>query len=200
MKYTGPKAKLARRLGVPITPKSQKYLETRPTPPGMHGQSKRPKKQSDYGKQLIEKQRLRMQYNLSERQLYLYYEKAHSKEGNTGDIFMQLLECRLDALVLRAGFARSIYAARQLVNHGHIRVNGKKVNIPSYHVRVGDEIAVKEKSKKMESVLFAIQNASFMPYLKVDGETLVAQLTEVPTREDIPTICEESLVIEYYSR
>src|SRR6056297_2355399 len=155
MKYTGPKAKLARRLGVLITPKSQKYLETRPTPPGMHGQSRRPKKQSDYGKQLIEKQRLRLQYNLSERQLHNYFETANGKEGNTVDIFMQLLECRLDALVLRAGFARSIYAARQLVSHGHIRVNGQKVNIASYGVRVGDEISVKEKSKKMESILFA---------------------------------------------
>jgi len=166
----------------------------------MHGQSRRPKKQSDYGKQLIEKQRLRIQYNLAERQLHNYYEKASGKIGNTADIFMQLLECRLDALVLRAGFARSIYAARQLVNHGHIRVNGKKVNIPSYNVRVGDQITVKDKSKKMESILFAIQNAKFMPYLKVDSETLTADLIEVPKREDIPVICEISLVIEFYSR
>ncbi len=200
MNYTGPKIKRSRRLGIALTPKSEKYLETRPSPPGMHGQNRRPQKQSDYGKQLTEKQRLRMQYNLSERQLRNCYHKATGKKGNTADVFMHLLESRLDALVLRAGFARSIFAARQLVNHGHVRVNGKKVDIPSFNVRVGDEIELREKSKKLDTVAFAIQNASFVPYLKVDSETMTATLTELPNREDIPVVCETSLVVEFYSR
>lgn len=200
MKYTGPKIKKSRRLGIPLTPKSNKYLETRPSPPGMHGQNRRPSKQSDYGKQLTEKQRLRMQYNLTERQLRNYYHKAAGKKGNTGDVFIQLLESRLDALVLRAGFARTIFAARQLVNHGHIKVNGKKVDIPSYDVRVGDKIEVREKSKKLDSISFAIQNAEFVPYLRVDSETLMAEMIDMPKREDIPIICEISLVVEFYSR
>jgi small subunit ribosomal protein S4 len=200
MNYTGPKIKRSRRLGIAITPKSSRYLETRPAPPGMHGQSRRPSKQSDYGKQLTEKQRLRMQYNLSERQLRNYYKKASGKKGNTADVFIHLLECRLDALVLRAGFARSIFAARQLVNHGHIRVNGEKVDIPSYNVRVGDKIELREKSKKLDTVNFALQNAEFVPYVKVDSEALSAELMEMPKREDIPVICEVSLVVEFYSR
>ncbi len=200
MKYTGPKVKRSRRLGIALTPKSERYLETRPNPPGMHGQNRRPQKQSDYGKQLTEKQRLRMQYNLTERQLGNYYHKATGKKGNTADVFVHLLESRLDALVLRAGFARSIFAARQLVSHGHIRVNGKKVDIPSFNVRVGDEIEVRDKSKKLDSIVFALQNASFVPYLKVDSETMKATLTEMPAREDIPVICEISLVVEFYSR
>lgn len=200
MNYTGPKIKKSRRLGIAITPKSNKYLETRPSPPGMHGQNRRPSKQSDYGKQLTEKQRLRMQYNLSERQLGNYYKKAAGRKGNTADVFLHLLECRLDALVLRAGFARSIFAARQLVNHGHVRVNGKKVDIPSYNVRVGDKIGVKENSKQMDVINFALQNAEFVPYLKVDSETMSADLMEMPKREDIPVICEVSLVVEFYSR
>lgn len=200
MKYTGPKIKRSRRLGIPLTPKSNKYLETRPSPPGMHGQSRRPKKQSDYGKQLTEKQRLQMQYNLTERQLRNYYHKAGGKKGNTADVFIHLLECRLDALVLRAGFARSIFAARQLVSHGHIRVNGEKVNIPSYNLRVGDKISVRQKSRELEAITFAIQNAEFVPYLRVDSENMSAELTELPNRDDVPIICEISLVVEFYSR
>jgi small subunit ribosomal protein S4 len=102
--------------------------------------------------------------------------------------------------VLRAGFARSIYAARQLVSHGHIRINGKKVDIPSYNVRIGEVISVREKSKKMDSIIFAIQNANFTPYLKVDTDSFTAELMELPNREDIPVICEISLVVEFYSR
>ena len=124
MKYTGPKIKLSRRLGFALTPKAGKYLERRSDPPGVHGKRRKSAKLSDYGRQLLEKQRLRFQYNISEKQLQNCYQKAVRKKGNTADILIQLLESRLDALVLRAGFARTIYAARQLVNHGHVQVNG----------------------------------------------------------------------------
>lgn len=201
MKYTGPKAKLSRRLGIAITPKTQKYLETRPTPPGMHGRSRRPGKMSDYGRQLVEKQRLRFQYNISEKQLRNYYHKASKKSGSTPDNLIHLLESRLDALVLRAGFARSIFAARQFVGHGHVQVNGKKVNIPSYGVKPGDVISIREKSKKSESVQYALQDAPERPaYLKVDRENLTAEYLQEPAREEIPVICEVSTVVEFYSR
>ena len=123
MSYRGPKAKKSRRLGVAITPKSQKYLETRPQPPGMHGRGRRPSKLSDYGRQLMEKQRIRFQYNMSEKQLRRAYEKASRSEDPTPDVLIQTLESRLDTVVLRAGLARSIFAARQYVNHGHFLVN-----------------------------------------------------------------------------
>ena len=124
MKYTGPKIKKARRLGVAITPKSDRYLERRPNPPGQHGPNRRRGKQSDYGKQLTEKQRLRYQYNLREKQIRGVYTKASRKQGNTGEVMLQILESRLDVLVLRAGMARSIFQARHMVSDGHFRVNG----------------------------------------------------------------------------
>jgi len=127
MKFTGPKIKKSRRLGIALTPKAEKYLERRPHPPGQHGPSRRRGKQSDYGKQLVEKQRLQYQYNLSEKQVRRYYQAASRKQGNTAEFLLQLIETRLDALVLRSGFARSIYQARQLVSHAHFNVNGKKV-------------------------------------------------------------------------
>ncbi len=200
MSYKGPKAKISRRLGIAISPKAQKYVERRPTPPGMHGKSRRPKKKSDYGRQLTEKQRLRFQYNLRERQLRNYYIKATRKTGNPADILLQSLECRLDALTLRAGFARSIHAARQLVGHGHINVNGRKVDVPSYACREGDVISVREKSRKIDAISFAMQSATFPPYLNVDIEDMSAKLIAVPKPEEIPVICEISLVVEFYSR
>jgi len=200
MNYTGPKAKVSRRLGIAISPKAEKYLERRPTPPGMHGKSRRPKKQSDYGRQLLEKQRLRFQYNVSERQLRNYYAKATRKTGNPADILLQSLECRLDAMVLRAGFARSIHAARQLVGHGHIEVNGRKVNVPSFSCREGDVIRVREKSRQIDAITYALQSATFPPYLNVDIEGMNATLNSIPKADDIPVICEISLVVEFYSR
>jgi len=200
MNYTGPKAKVSRRLGIAISPKAEKYLERRPTPPGMHGKSRRPKKQSDYGRQLLEKQRLRFQYNVSERQLRNYYAKATRKTGNPADILLQSLECRLDAMVLRAGFARSIHAARQLVGHGHIEVNGRKVNVPSFSCRENDVIRVREKSRQIDAIGYALQSASFPPYLNVDAEGMSATLNSIPKADDIPVICEISLVVEFYSR
>jgi len=200
MSYRGPKAKKSRRLGVAITPKSQKYLELRPQPPGQHGRTRRPNKLSDFGRQLMEKQRLRFQYNVSEKQLRLTYGRASRSQLSTPDAMAQLLETRLDNLVLRAGFARSIFAARQYVSHGHIQVNGKKVNIPSYQVSVGDEIAVRTKSKEMDCFKHALTMAQKAPYLAVDDNELTARLTYMPTREEMPVVCDVPVVVEFYSR
>lgn len=200
MKYNGPKIKKSRRLGIALSPKSEKFLERRPNPPGQHGPSKRRGKLSDYGKQLIEKQRLQYQYNLTERQLRGYYAKASRKVGNTADIMLQLLETRLDAVVLRAGFARSIYQARQLVGHAHFRVNGKKVNIPSYQVRIGDVITVRDGSRELEIFPSAQQIATTPNYLTVDDKNLTATLNRLPEHGEVPVQCEASLVVEFYSR
>lgn len=200
MKFTGPKIKKSRRLGVALTPKSEKYLERRPHPPGQHGPSRRRGKQSDYGKQLVEKQRLQYQYNLTEKQVRKYYTAASRKPGNTGDIFMQIIECRLDALVLRSGFARSIYQARQLVSHCHFMVNGKKVNIPSYNVRVGDVITVREKSRDLDIFPSAQQISTTPEYLTVDDKKLTATLSRLPEHGEVPVQCEIALVVEFYSR
>lgn len=200
MKYTGPKIKKSRRLGLALTPKSEKYLERRPHPPGQHGPSRRRGKQSDYGKQLVEKQRLQYQYNLTEKQVRKYYQAASRKQGNTADILLQLIEVRLDALVLRAGMARSIYQARQLVSHAHFRVNGKKVNIPSYNVRIGDVITVREKSRDLDIFPAAQQIASTPEYLTVDDKKLTATLSRLPEHGEVPIQCEMPLVVEFYSR
>jgi small subunit ribosomal protein S4 len=200
MKYTGPKIKKSRRLGIALTPKSEKYLERRPHPPGQHGPSRRRGKQSDYGKQLVEKQRLQYQYNLSEKQVRKYYTAASRKQGNTADLLLQLIEVRLDALVLRAGMARTIYQARQLVSHAHFQVNGKKVNIPSYNMRIGDVITVREKSRELEIFPAAQQIASTPEYLTVDDKKLTATLSRLPEHGEVPIQCEMPLVVEFYSR
>lgn len=200
MKYTGPKIKKARRLGVAITPKSEKYLERRPNPPGQHGPNRRRGKQSDYGRQLTEKQRLRYQYNLSEKQLRSYYEKAARKPGNAGEVMVQMLECRLDVVVLRAGLCRTIYQARQMVSHAHFRVNGKKVNIPSYSLRLGDKITVREKSKDLDSFVLAQQVAKTPDYITANDKDLTAEMNRLPNRDEVPVTCEISQVVEYYAR
>ena len=200
MNYTGPKVKLSRKLGIRITPKATKVMEHKSSPPGQHGRRKRFPKQSDYGMQLLEKQRLRLQYHISEKQMGNYYDKATRLEGNTAELLVQLLESRLDAVVKRSGFARTIYAARQYVQHGHILVNGKKCDIPSYNVRLTDEISIKEKSRRVECFLEAMRNSAAPPYIEVDKSNFSAKLANIPAKEDIPIQCEVSLVVEYYSR
>lgn len=200
MKYTGPKIKKARRLGIAISPKSERYLERRPNPPGQHGPNRRRGKQSDYGKQLTEKQRLRYQYNLSEKQLRGVYARAVRKPGNTGEVMLQLLESRLDVLVLRAGMARSIFQARQMVSHAHFRVNGQKVNIPSYRVRIGDKITVRDKSKELEAFVMAQQVAKTPEYVTANDKELTAELNRLPQADEVPVTCEISLVVEFYAR
>lgn len=201
MNFTGAKVKKSRALGVALTPKAQKYMKNRPVPPGQHGQARgRRRRPSEYGQQLLEKQRLRFQYNISEKQLMRAYQAAARMPGSTGDNLMQLLESRLDALVYHAGFAPSIYAARQYVNHGHFLINGKKANIPSMRVKVGDVISVRERSRK--SVIFGdlFARGPVAPYLTFDEPSMSAKLDYLPPREEIPVICAEHLVVEFYSR
>jgi small subunit ribosomal protein S4 len=197
-----PKAKLSRALGLPLTPKSVKYFERRPFPPGVHGRARR--KPSDYSVRLREKQRLRHQYNISETQLRRIYEGARRHAGKSGERLLVELECRLDALVLRAGFARTIYQARQMVSHGHFTVDGRKVNIPSYRVNPHQTIAVRERSRSLLPFEVAAAGAHApavsAPYLDVSLRELKATLIREPQRSEIPVICDELLVVEFYSR
>ncbi len=199
MNFTGPKVKKSRALGVALTPKAQKYMKNRPYPPGQHGQRRR-RRPSDYGVQLLEKQRLRFQYNVSESQLRKAYSQATRMPGSTGDNLVQLLETRMDMLVLRAGLAPTIYAARQYVTHGHFRLNGKKATIPSQRLKIGDVITVRDKSRK--SPIFAEPGTAgaVAPYMAVDSAQFSARLDYLPPREEVPIICAEHLVIEFYSR
>jgi small subunit ribosomal protein S4 len=201
MKYNGPKVKLSRQLGIPLTPKASKIMERKPHPPGAHGLSRnRRAKVSDYKRQLLEKQRLRWQYNISEKQMRNYYEKASRKTGNTADNLATLLETRLDAMVFRGGLARTIHAARQYVTHGHVEVNGQRVNIPSYHVRVNDVISVRQKSRKIAMFNDAVKLSRPPEYLDTNKPELSITVLAQPDRERIPVVCEFPLVIEYYSR
>lgn len=200
MKYNGPKVKLSRKVGFAIAPKARKVMDRKPGTPGQHGNSRRRPKVSDYAKQLLEKQRLRLQYNLHERQMTNTIEKASRLQGNKVDILVQLLERRLDALVFRAGLARSIYAARQYVRHGHVLLNGQKVDMPAYAVEPNDVIQIKEKSRKLEAFQEAIRSSSPPPYLDVSKADFSAKFLYLPPREEVPVVCEIPLVIEYYSR
>lgn len=200
MKYNGPKVKLSRKVGFSITPKARKYMDRKPAPPGQHGAAKKRAKLSDYAKQLLEKQRLRLQYNLHERQMTNYIKKAARIQGNKVDILVQLLEQRLDSLVFRSGLARSMYAARQYVRHGHVTLNGKKVDMPAYAVQPNDVIAIREKSRKVEAIQEAIRSAAPPPYLDMSKADYSVKFLYLPTREEVPVVCEVPLVIEYYSR
>ncbi len=200
MNYNGPKVKLSRKTGINMTPKAHKYSSRKPYGPGQHGNSKRRSKQSDYGKQLLEKQRLRLQFNISESQMLNYYKEATRLTGNTGEILVQLLESRLDALLFRTGLARSVYAARQYVSHGHVHVNGKKVNIASYKVKVNDNVSIKEKSRKIEAIQEALRSAAPPPYIELSKADFSFKYLYIPPREEIPVQCEVSLVVEFYSR
>jgi len=197
--FTGPKVKKSRALGVALTPKAQKYMRNRPYPPGQHGQRRR-RRPSDYGVQLLEKQRLRFQYNISESQLSKAYKMAARMPGSTGDNLVQLLEVRMDALVLRAGLAPTIYAARQYVTHGHFRLNGKKASIPSQRLKPGDIITVREKSQKSPIFNESSPSGVVAPYMTVDLANFSAKFDYLPPREEIPIICAEHLVVEFYSR
>ncbi|WP_300344280.1 30S ribosomal protein S4 [Nesterenkonia sp.] len=198
--------KASRALGVALTPKAQKYLDRRPYGPGQHGRTRR-RTDSDYAVRLREKQRLRAQYGIREAQMVRYYEEAkRMSEGLTGENLIELLESRLDALVLRAGFARTIAQARQFVVHRHIMVNGKRVDRPSFRVKPGQMIHVHERSEKFEPFQIAAAGAhqEVLPdvpgYLNVEIDKLQATLTRKPERAEVPVTCEEQLVVEYYAR
>jgi small subunit ribosomal protein S4 len=195
----GPKVRLARQLGIALTPKAARVMERRPNPPGQHGATPR-RKVSGYKKQLVEKQRLRAQYNMSERQMSNAFAEAIRQSGNTGVRLLQLLEMRLDAVVLRGGFVRTIYASRQAVTHGHVRVNGQKVDRPSFRLKPGDVVSLADKSRDMVAFTGPLEVARPPAYLELDREKRSVRVREVPEREQIPIQCETSLVIEYYSR
>lgn len=202
MKYTGPKVRLSRRLGIPLTDKAARVMERRSYPPGQHGPAKqyRRGRQSAYERQLLEKQRLRGQYNIHEKQLRNYYRKSVKMQGNTVDNLVGMLESRLDAFVLRAGFAPTIYAARQLVSHRHVLVNGKRVNIASYLLQEGDQVEVREKSRRIPLIVDSLENARPPMYVNLMKESFTASFLYVPTREEVPIVCEVPQVIEFYSR
>jgi small subunit ribosomal protein S4 len=195
-----PKIRLSRRLGMPLTPKAVAYFERRPYPPGEHGRKRR--QASDYSTRLLEKQRLRAQYDVSETQLRRAFDRAKRTGGKTGEALIQDLESRLDATVLRAGFARTIYQARQFVTHQHVLVNGRRVDRPSYRLRPGDFVQIAERSRGKEPFVVAASGAHADPpsYLSVTVRDLVARVERTPSREEIPVTCEEQLVVEYYSR
>lgn len=204
MKYNGPKVRLQRRLGVSWTNKGARISEKKSYGPGQANatQTRFRGKMSVYKAQLLEKQKLRFQYNVSEKQLRKYYDRATHHTGNTVDNLIQQLESRLDAFVLRSGMAPTIYAARQNVGHGHFLVNGKKVNIPSYQLRPGDVVEVREKSKKMQMFAdqFANDSVVIPDYIDTDKPNMKSTFVSLPLRDEVPVICEVPFVIEFYSR
>jgi small subunit ribosomal protein S4 len=202
MNNSRPKAKLSRALGIPLTAKCVKYFEKRPFPPGVHGRGRR--KSSDYQVRLLEKQRLRHQYNISEAQMRRAYDDAHRGEGKTGENMVSLLERRLDAVVTRSGLARTVYQARQLVVHGHFTVDGRKVDRPSYRLKPGQVVQVRDSSRTKPPFEIAAAGAHLdgptAPYLSTALEELRTTLLRVPARTEIPVLCEEQLVVEFYAR
>jgi small subunit ribosomal protein S4 len=201
-RYTGPKTRISRRFGVPIFGPS-KSLERKNYAPGMHGPKGSRRKQSDYALALAEKQKLRYQYGLLERQFRRYFKTALTRRGVTGEILLQLLETRLDNIVFRLGFANSRSAARQLVSHGHVTVNGQKVDVASFNVRAGDVIAIKDKpgSRRLAARYLELTQIAPVPYwLTVDKDKFSGQVARIPTREEIQPIVNEQLVVELYSR
>lgn len=199
-RYTGPKTKIARKFGEPIFG-PDKVLQKRNFPPGQHGQNRR-RKTSEYGIQLREKQKAKYTYGVLEKQFRNLFEKASGMKGITGEILLQLLESRLDNVVYRLGVAPTRAAARQLVLHRHITVNGQVVNIPSYQVLPGDVIGVREKSKSLEVIADALAgfNHTKYPWIEWDEATKAGKLLHVPAREDIPENIKEQLIVELYSK
>ncbi|MBM3423115.1 MAG: 30S ribosomal protein S4 [Chlorobi bacterium] len=201
-RFRGSITKVSRRLGIALSPKAEKYLERRPFAPGQHGQSRRGKV-SEYALQLREKQKMKYLYGILEKQFRNYYKKAVSQRGVTGDNLVRLLERRFDNVVYRAGFAPSRAASRQLVTHGHLLINGKKVNIPSYLVAPGDLIEFRQKSRNMAAVADSLSKAPesrFPAWIQVDKANQKAVFLSVPEREDIQEPFNEQLVVELYSK
>ena len=199
MRYTGSDWKRSRRLGF-STLENGKELAKRPYGPGQHGNTRR-KKNSEYGKQLIEKQKLRQMYGVNERQFRRLFMLALSSKEVTGVAFMKLLESRLDNLVYRMGFARTRRGARQLVNHGHIEVNGKKLDIPSALLNVGDVVSVKESSKDLKVIKESLETlGTKVGWVEVDAEKLSGKYIREVERKELPQDITESQIVEYYNR
>ena len=201
-RYTGPKDKLSRRFGVPLFG-ATKALEHKNYPPGMHGPKGSRRKQSEYAVALAEKQKLRFQYGLLERQFRRYFEIAARNRGVTGELLLQMLETRLDNVVYRLGFANSRSAARQLVGHGHVQVNGRKVDVSSYTVKPGDTITIKDtpKSRSLASRNLELTQITPVPdWLTIDKDQFKGTVSRIPTRDEIAPIVNEQLIVELYSR
>ena len=199
-RYTGPKSKIARKFQEPIFG-PDKALERKNYAPGMHGANKRRSKESEYGIQLKEKQKAKYTYGILEKQFAKTFVEATRKKGVTGEVLMQLLEARLDNTVYRLGIAPTRSAARQLVGHRHITVNGNVVNIPSYRLRPGDVVGVREKSKSLEIVQDSLQGRIVQhPWLEWDGSSLTGKFIAFPERENIPENIKEQLIVELYSK
>ena len=199
-RYTGPRTKRSRRARQLLDENKAKYFDRRPNPPGEHGRGRI--RESQYLVQRREKKKLRHVYGVLEKQFRRYYKEANRRSGITCTNLLQILECRLDNVVYRAGFARTRQQARHLVNHGHFQVNGKKVDIPSYQVRVGDVVSIKERSKETFAVQHAIDtiDRSAPEWLEVDADKRAASVTLIPSREQIDTEIKEQLIVELYSK
>ncbi|WP_167630037.1 30S ribosomal protein S4 [Listeria valentina] len=198
-RYTGPSWKVSRRLGISLSG-TGKEIERRPYAPGQHGPNQR-KKMSEYGLQQAEKQKLRHMYGLTERQFKNTFNRAGKLQGKHGENFMILLEQRLDNVVYRMGLARTRRAARQLVNHGHITVDGKRVDIPSYQLSVGQVVSVREKSAENSSIAESLEVSSFVPeYVTFDADKLEGSLNRLPERAELAAEINEAFIVEFYSR
>lgn len=204
MRYRGPKAKVMRRFGLALaaSPKYQRILEKRPNPPGQHGGRAKRKKVGAYGSRLFEKQKLKAFYGVAERQIRRYVAEAMRQQGPTGTNLLRILEQRLDAVVYRLGFAPSIWASRQLVGHGHVLVNGKRVDIPSYHVRPNDTITLSERFKRSRQLAIWLERGGIVPpaYLELDRDQMSGRLVRLPERDEIPVPIDDRLIVEFYSR
>ncbi len=200
-RYIGPKSKIARKFGEPIFG-PDKVFEHKNYPPGMHGMMAKRRKKSEYGLQLKEKQKAKYTYGILERQFRNLFKKASSKKGVTGVILLQLLESRLDNVVFRLGIAKSRAAARQFVSHKHIMVNDRVVNIPSYTLKPGDVVSVRERSKSLEEITTSLQSnrSSRYEWLEWDSDKMSGKFVTLPEREEIPENIEEQLIVELYSK
>lgn len=199
-RYTGPKSKIARKFGEAIFG-ADKALERRNYPPGQHGLARKRSKKSEYAVQLSEKQKAKYTYGILERQFRRMYEKANATKGITGEVLLQLCESRLDNVVYRMGIAPSRRAARQIVSHRHITVNGEIVNIPSYQLKAGDKVAVREKSKSLEAIVNALANSSHVyEWITWNNDTKEGTFVAVPQRLQIPENIKEQLIVELYSK
>jgi small subunit ribosomal protein S4 len=199
-RYIGPKTKIARKFKDPIYGPDKSY-EKKSYPPGQHGQSKKRAKQSEYGLQLAEKQKAKYTYGILERQFRNIFHQAARKTGITGENLLQLIESRLDNVVYRLGIAPTRMAARQLVSHRHITVNGDIVNIPSYQLHAGDIISVREKSKSLEVITNTLQGRSNQfAWLEWDGSLMSGKFMNYPNRDEIPENIKEQLIVELYSK
>ncbi len=200
-KYTGPKTRIARKFGEPIYG-SDKYFDKRNYPPGFHGPSRRRKKLSEYGTQLKEKQKVKYTYGVLEKQFANLFHKAQRTKGITGEVLLQLLECRLDNVVYRLGISKTRAGARQLVNHRHITVNGMVLDIPSYLVKAGDVVGVREKSKTLEIILNSLSSSARSRYawLEWDNSLMSGKFLNLPERTEIPENIKEQLIVELYSK